>query len=316
MLSDDVLNKGIYMKKLLCFGEILWDVFPEKRELGGASLNFSAHFVKLGGEAKIISAVGTEELGAETLEKVAELGVNTSLISVIDKKTGVCDVTVDAMGKPSYDLIKDVAYDNIPHSKEAEAVLKNECVDVIYFGTLAQRAQVSKATLKKIIEKAKCTEIFCDINIRQDYYSGELLKECFNNATIVKISRDEFHVLAETGIAKAMTESSFVEYAESVCRALCKEYAIKLVVVTLDKDGAMVYEAQSDKTYISRVPQSKPVSTVGAGDSFSASFVINYLRGEPIKVCLERGVTLSDYVITKLGAVPEYPEELKKEHGM
>ena len=280
--------------KLIVFGEILWDVFEDDKKIGGAPFNFGAHCARLGLTVDIVSAVGKDELGNEALAVAKSLNINTTNIQTVDHSTGHCLVSLHN-GTPSYNLVEDVAYDNIPFPENAPLQ-----ADAFYFGTLAQRSPKSKETLQRLLE-GNYKEIFFDINIRQSYYSTEMIDGSLKKATIFKVSREEIHVLGIDGAP------------EEICKVLSKKYNnLKLIIVTLDADGSFVYEATSGKIIYSPKPTSKVVSTVGAGDSFSACFLSNYLRNVELEKCLTRATLLSDYVVTQLGAIPEYPEELKE----
>ena len=285
------------MKKILVFGEILFDIFGDDAKLGGAPLNFACHFASLGGKPCIISAVGSDENGKKAIKEALSYGVDTSFVSLSELSTGYCKVTLND-GAPSYDLVCPVAYDAIPFPEDADGF------DGFYFGTLAQRCEKSRLTLMKLLEKGQ-KNVFFDVNIRQNYYDRDILDSSLRYTDILKVSREEIGVFAETGIC----ESTDID---GVCREVSAKYGLSLVVVTLDKDGGMVFDPKTNKKYYSRKPESKVVSTVGGGDSFSAAFYLNYLNNESIETCLERAVTLSDYVVTQLGAVCVYPDELKK----
>ena len=281
--------------KLTVFGEILWDIFGDDKKIGGAPFNFGAHCAKLGFDVSVVSAVGNDELGISARAEAAALSVNVENIATVPFDTGYCLVTLEN-GTPSYNLVKNVAYDNIPTPDKSlyEA-------DAFYFGTLAQRSKASHETLISLLE-GNYREIFFDINIRQNYYSDEMIDTSLKHATIFKVSREEIGVLNISGTN------------EDICKNLAKKYPnLKLIIVTLDCDGAFVYCTSSNTFYYSDKPKSKVVSTVGAGDSFSAGFLANYLSGADINVCLKRASLLSDYVVTQLGAIPDYPDELKKE---
>lgn len=284
--------------KILAFGEILWDIFDTKKEIGGASFNFAAHMSKLGADCSIISALGKDALGENALEKVKALSIGTDYIGFLDKPTGICQVTFHE-NTPQYELVKGVAYDFIPTQNI------NDPVDAFYFGTLAQRSEVSQATLLTSLETLNTKEVFFDINIRQQYYSKDIIENSLKKTSILKISREEMGVFFQLKI----TDSDSIE---ELCKTLSATYPLKLILVTLDKDGAMLFDCLKKEFMYSRKPESKVVSTVGAGDSFSACFLYNYLNSVSLEQSLDRAVTLSDYVVTKLGAIPEYEEELLK----
>lgn len=280
--------------KLTVFGEILWDLFENEKKIGGAPFNFGAHCAKLGYDIDVVSAVGDDELGLLAVNEAEKLNVKTDNILIVPFKTGRCIVTLNN-GTPSYNLVKDVAYDNIPLPDKScfEA-------DAFYFGTLAQRSEVSQNTLKELL-KGKYREVFFDINIRQNYYSDEMIDISLKATTIFKISREEIGVLKIHGTN------------EEICRKLKEKYPqLKLIIVTLDCDGAFVYDTINDKFYYSKKPDCKVVSTVGAGDSFSACFLSNYLKNKNIEECLNRASLLSEFVVTQLEAIPDYPEYLQE----
>ena len=176
--------------------------------------------------------------------------------------------------------------------------------DAVYFGSLPARnpGSVTRASLKALLERGNYRELFFDINIRKQNYTADLLDLALSHATIFKLSRDERAVL---DIDADPDNHKFF------CRAICRRYPnIRLVLLTLDKDGSKVYDARADKILRIRCSKAKVVSTVGAGDSFSACFLYNYLSGEPVEVCLKRATALADYVVGHLGAIPDYTPEL------
>ena len=283
--------------KVLSFGEILWDIFPDEQKMGGAPLNFAAHLVKNGVDTAIYSSVGDDELGKSARENVSALGIDTSYVATVPNETGVCLVSFDG-DTPIYVIKADTALDNIAYMPI------DETFDGFYFGTLAQRSENTRETLTKLLENNEFGEIFFDINIRQKYYTKEIVDFSLKKATVFKVSREEIGVLKELGISKKQ------DFSE-LCKDLCEKYDnLKLVIITLDKDGSLVYQKSSQKVYYSDKPKSKVVSTVGAGDSFSACFFANYLRGETIKNCLEKATKVSDFVVTKIQAIPDYPQGL------
>lgn len=286
---------GELTMKILVFGEILWDIFGDKKEIGGAPFNFAAHAAKLGADVYMVSALGNDELGKDALSFARKYGIHTDYVALTEKPTGFCKVTLDGE-KPRYELVTGVAYDAIP-CPEA-----NSTYDAFYFGTLAQRNPASRAALEQLLDRVCAKEVFFDINIRQNFYSKAVVENSLKRTTILKISREEMQVFTELGLADASSP-------EKLCLSLAEKYPLKIILVTLDKDGALLY---TKKGFLySRKPESRVVSTVGAGDSFSACFLVNYLNGADLEVCLDRAVTLSDYVVTQLGAVPEYEEGLK-----
>ncbi len=285
--------------KILAFGEILYDIFDDTAEIGGAPLNFAAHFAGLGGESYIISAVGRDELGQKAIKTAHELGVHTEYIQSTDFQTGFCHVS--RIGDtPIYDLSAICAYDHIEASKEDEKGIEAECFDVLYFGTLAQRNAASKETLDRLLDKRCFKKVFFDMNIRQHYYSRELLEQSLGYSDIVKINRDEFNLLKTMNLCGDE-------------KSLCRKFGIEMVLLTLDKDGISLYDAKTDTAYTSAKPQNKVVSTVGAGDASSACFLYNYLSNESLDTCVQRANIMGDYIVTCTEAIPAYSSELLKQ---
>jgi len=284
--------------KILAFGEILWDIFLSqnreitKKKIGGAPFNFAAHCSKLGAESYIISAVGGDENGYCALEEAKKLGLNTDFVSVLPQyQTGFCKITLDN-GLPNYDLVSDVAYDHIPAPELTTGF------DAFYMGTLAMRNEESKTAFREIVKRVSAKEILFDVNFRKNFYSRELVEELLSYTTILKISDEEIGFFGKGS-------------AESVSRDIAKGHPkIKYICLTLGKDGASVFDCKNNEFYQSENPKSKPVSTVGAGDSFAAAFLVNLLKGEAVEVCLSNAVKLSDFVVTQMGAVPDYSADL------
>ena len=174
--------------KLASFGEILWDVYPDEKFIGGAALNFAAHFSKCGGKAYMISAVGKDNLANETIECVEKMSVSTKYISRSDKETGKCLVTLNEKMIPTYDLLSDVAYDYIDTS-----AITGKTFDLLYFGSLALRSEYNMKNLEKLLSNNSFAEIVVDINIRPPYYSDDVIKYALEKASIIKISDEELN---------------------------------------------------------------------------------------------------------------------------
>ena len=274
--------------KILSFGEILWDVFPEEKKIGGAPFNFASHTKRLGAESYMISCVGSDENGIDALNEVERLGIRRDYISV-DRKypTGYCAVTLND-GKPSYDLVKNVAYDHIPD------VCPRGSFDALYMGTLALRSPDSRRSFEKLLKYVQTKEIFFDVNFRGNFYTRELVNTLLRETTILKISDEEIGFFGKRDHV-------------NVCLDLSKKYPkLKFICLTMGGDGAMVYDCRNKTVLYSEKPKVDVVSTVGAGDSFAACFLVSYLSGLSVEKCLDRAVRLSSFVVTQLGAIPDY----------
>lgn len=279
--------------KILAIGEIIFDIFNGEAEIGGAPLNFCAHCAALGAESALISAVGNDELATTALEKLDEFGVKTAYVQRNDFVTGQCLVTVKN-GSPEYNVLRPAAYDKI-------AITENKYdADVFAFGTLVQRDEISRKTVKNILENGNFREIFCDINLRPGCYDEESCRLCLENASILKISEEEeplLHDFALYGIKSDERET---------VKSICEKFGnIRLVLYTKGDNGSLIYDSLNDKFYDIPAVETEVVSTVGAGDSYSAAFLCKYMKSKDITASGEAGAKLSAFVVAHRGAVPK-----------
>ncbi len=288
--------------KILSIGEIIWDVFPDKQVIGGAPLNFAAHSSLCGAQSALLSAVGDDPLGKDALTALTEFGVNTDYVKTVPKPTGRCLVTLDENAVPQYDVLRDVAYDNICITDNDIAAIQAERFDALYFGTLVQREPISAKAVRDIVKRCTFGEIFCDVNLRPNCYDKESVTFCLESAAILKVSIEEEPLLRTLG--DYMPNDNNVR---SVARALCKRYDnLKIVIITLGKDGSYAYDVSNDTEYTQPSIGDTVVSTVGAGDSFSAAWLTSFLGGQPIEACMKKAAEISGYVVAHTEAVPRY----------
>lgn len=279
--------------KVLSFGEILWDIFKEEKHIGGAPLNFAAFVSLLGGEGYIASAVGDDKLGEETLNEIENLRIKKDFISVLPQKpTGTCFVTFNEKDIPQYKISENVAYDyiKIPEIKSK--------FDALAFGTMALRSENNKNVLKKILKDFSFEEIFVDVNIRAPFYGEESIIFCLSNATILKISEEELPIVSKTVLKQTMNvNNSAIEFAKAFKN-------LRLIIVTRGDKGAFCYDAINQKSYECEAQKIEVVSTVGAGDSFGASFLLSYHKTKDIEKSLEFATKISAEVCTFTEAIP------------
>lgn len=271
--------------KILAFGEILWDIYPDSRHIGGAVMNFSVHAARLGADICFASAVGNDKEGSDALHILEDFGLSNHCIAVHDKyETGKCLITLDECGIPSYKLLTNTAFDHIP--------LPEGDFDVFCFGTLTQRSEDNIHTITKLLTRPY-SEIFVDINIRPPFNSEKAVNLCLENATILKASDEDLkYISSEQDLQKAAFE------------IMQKHSNLKLIIVTLGENGAFVFDGNH---YIHTSAVKTAVSsTVGAGDSFSAAFLVKYLNGTDISSCLDTAARLSSFVVSRQEAVPDY----------
>ena len=278
--------------KVLAFGEILWDVYPTEKFLGGASLNFGAHLAKHGHEVYMLSALGKDGYGEEALEQVRKWGLQDDFVAVLsDQSTGTCVVTLDDNGMPSYDLKNHVAYDHIPGEAAGD-------FDVLYFGTLALRGEHNRASVKKLLAEKEFKQVFVDVNIRPPYQMPETAAMAAENATILKISEEE---LAEVARLLGMEQAKHDIFA----KALAAKYPnLRYIIITLGGDGAYALDCGSGAEVTCPSEKVTVASTVGAGDSYCSAFIHHYMQGDPLDVCVHAATRLSSHVVAHREAIP------------
>ncbi len=283
---------------ILSCGEVLWDLFPEGAQFGGAAANFACHAALLGGDVTLLSAVGADARGDEAIAILRGFGIATSLIQRnADAATGSVGVSLDMAGKPSFEIHADSAWDRVVWTGALDARVAN--VDAVYFGTLGQRGEKSRATIRQALRLAKDRGILrvLDVNLRKPFYDGALIRDSIALASVLKLSDDELpEVAAACGIALDAKP-------ENTLRALLVRSGLDLVAMTRGADGALLV-SKDDAVSQPGIP-TKVVDTVGAGDSFTAALVIGLLRGEPHKSILRKACEIASAVCSHSGAVPQ-----------
>lgn len=284
-------------------GEALWDVLPEGKKLGGAPANFAFHAAQFGRRAIAVSAVGEDNLGRETLEEFRKKNLNV-LMPRVPYATGTVQVTVDEQGIPTYDIKENVAWDNIPFTPEIEDVAKR--CEAVCWGSLAQRNVVSRQTIQKFLDTMPSDgnrlRIF-DINLRQNFYTPEVIQDSLQRCNILKINDEEL-----------VTISRLFGYPgldiRNKCWLLLGKYNLRMLVLTCGVNGSYVF-TPGHVSY-QPTPKVEVADTVGAGDSFTGSFCASLLRGRSVAEAHEIAVRVSAYVCTQKGAMPRLPEELTR----
>lgn len=279
--------------KIIGLGEILWDMLPTGKQLGGAPANFAYHVCRLGGNGWAVSAISDDELGREIKNTLSTKKLNT-ILEEVNEPTGTVQVTLNAAGVPTYDITEGVAWDHIPFTERIGNLAKE--TSAVCFGTLAQRSPESRATIHKFIESmpAGSLKVF-DINLRQKYYDEKIISDSLRLADILKINDEELEIVSRMLCLSGTSEER--------CRAISREFNLKFVILTMGGDGSKVI--LEDRVHLSTPGKINIVDTVGAGDSFTAAFMLAYLRGESIEKSHTLATEVSSYVCTKAGAMPE-----------
>ena len=289
------------MKNLIIgLGEALWDMLPEGKKLGGAPANFAYHAGQFGLDTVAISALGEDKLADETIEALEQNGLKY-LMPRVPYATGTVQVTLTGEGIPTYEIKENVAWDNIPFNDEIKAAAKN--CRAVCFGSLAQRNIVSRQTIQQFLDATPedCIKI-CDINLRQQFFSKEILEESFKRCNILKINDEELVVVTRMFGYQELDDVK-------ICEKMAKEYNLQMLVLTCGTNGSHVFTADGKHSF-QPTPKVEVADTVGAGDSFTGSFCAAILNGKPVEEAHRIAVEVSAYVCTQNGAMPKYPAEL------
>ena len=294
-----IMNNSIKRYTVVGMGEVLWDMLPTGKVLGGAPVNFAYHAMQLGAVGVAISAVGDDELGREIMNTVNEKGIRNCI--VINKyPTSTVGVTLKE-GKPEYTIYENVAWDFIELLPEAIQILKE--TDAVCFGTLAQRSWVSHESIMLALKLVPdhCLKVY-DINLRQKYYTKALIHESLSLANIFKINDDEVEIFKELfGL-----EGTEIQ----ICEKIKETYSLDYLALTKGEAGSYLFG--NDEVSFVPTPIVKVEDTVGAGDSFTSAMVMGILNQRPLKEIHLKAVEISAFVCTQKGATPAIPAELLK----
>ena len=286
-------------KKVICFGEVLWDIFPEGEKIGGAPLNVALRLKALGISTAIVSKVGRDLLGERLIKYVKEQGLVTQHIQQDTQfETGKVNVTLDQNGSASYEIAYPAAWDKITLQPPLEQEVAQ--ADLFLFGSLATRDSVSKESLLALLKKARF-KVF-DVNLRAPHYTQSLLEELMLMADFIKFNDDE---LVEISTAMGCSEITLDERLSFIA----KQTNTKQICVTKGGDGALLLF--NNHLYDQKGFTVKVADTVGAGDSFLATLLEGLLTGKPPAIALENACAMGAMVASNAGANPKItPEEL------
>jgi fructokinase len=288
---------------VLAIGEILWDLLPTGKQLGGAPANFAYHAAQLGADAKIISAVGDDDLGHEILTRLRALNLDTTHIAVDPHHpTGTVSVSLDSQGVPSYVIHENVAWDFIP-TTDALLDLASRA-DCVCFGTLAQRSPDSRQTIHRVLARAlpKALSIF-DVNLRQHFYDWDIIERSLEAARVVKLNESELSALNKLWDDYPRPDAKLIDI-------LFGTYQHDLIALTKGHAGSTLFRNDHTKDQHPGHPPPTLSDTVGAGDAFTAALAMGLLQIRPLKQINEDANRLASHVCTHAGATPSIPHDL------
>ena len=288
-------------KYIVGLGEILFDVLPTGSQLGGAPANFAYHAGQHGLHSVAVSAVGKDALGDEALRLLDEKKLKY-VIPVVDYPTGTVQVELDKEGVPTYDIKQGVAWDNIPFTDSIKEIASN--AGAVCWGSLAQRSEASRKTIYEFLDHTPddCLKIF-DINLRQNFYTKEVICESLKRSNVLKINDEELVTIGRLFGYPGLD-------IENKCWLILGKYNLDMLVLTCGVNGSYVF-APGVQSF-QETPKVEVADTVGAGDSFTGTFCASILKGKSIHEAHELAVKVSAYVCTQNGAMPKIPAEYTK----
>nr|WP_315203974.1 carbohydrate kinase [uncultured Flavobacterium sp.] len=288
--------------KAVCFGEVLWDVFPSHKKIGGAPLNVALRINSLGPATTMISRIGKDEDGNDILSFLKNENLSSDLIQAgEDYKTGVVNVMINEKGNASYDIMYPSSWDKIDLTEEMSQKVSES--DIFVFGSLICRDEVSRSTLHVLLDKAKYKVM--DANLRAPYYTMEVLAELMSKADFIKLNDEELWEISQK------LGSPYNSFEQNI-KFIAEKTETKQVCVTKGAFGAVLY--YNEKFYYNSGYFIKVVDTVGAGDSFLASLIVWLLKGKSPQKSLNYACAVGALVAGEEGANPRISEKTIKNY--
>jgi len=283
--------------RIVAIGEVLWDLLPEGKQLGGAPANFIYHAHALGADARLVSRVGDDALGREILERFKQLGLPTDSVKVdTDAPTGTVSVELESDGKPSYVIHENVAWDRLAATEPALAAVQK--ADALYFGTLAQRREQSRSAIRTLIAAAPASVLrILDLNFRPPFVAREVVERSQEMAGALKLSDEELPVLGQLIGLHGSTRQQITE--------LARRYGFSLVALTRGPGGSLLWRDGDWSDYAGVTIAVR--DTIGAGDAFSAALTLGVLAGWSLDEINNHANEVAAYVCSQPGAMPPLP---------
>lgn len=281
------------MKYVTSIGEILFDIYPHGKKPGGAPFNFIYHIIKLTGKGNFVSRVGDDDLGDEIRDYLYRKQISTEFIQT-DKehKTGVSKTTLDKNKVPEFIIEENRAYDFIELTPDLEKLI-SEKTDCLYFGTLARRSGKSRDTIQSLFGRK--IKYFCDLNIRQEFYSEKIIEKSLSSANVLKLNEDELKL-----VNKLILNSEFDK--AGTAKKILEVFEIDLLCVTRGSEGATIYKGRDENTF--NINSRNVVDTVGAGDAYASLLCLGYLKQWKIEKINKLASEFAGEIVKVEGALP------------
>jgi len=288
------MNKNQYVVGL---GEILWDKFGDSKRLGGAPANFAYHASRFGHEGLVVSAIGKDANGDDIVAELDRKRLAHHLERIVSP-TGTVDVDLTDANNPVYTINTDVAWSRIPFTEELARIAA--ATKAVCFGSLAQWGSVTRESIGRFIDATPegCLKVF-DVNLRQSYYTKDILENSFRRCDILKLNIDELQTAARLFGIEAWDQ-------QRTCRDVMAMAGCRILIVTMGTEGSEIYW-EGGRSFL-ETPSVRVKSTVGAGDAFTGAFVGSLLKGASIPEAHGVAVHVAAYVCTRKGAMPPIPE--------
>lgn len=282
------------LKTIVCYGEVLWDIFPDATKPGGAPMNVAYHLKKFGIDSRMISSVGSDSLGDALLNQLQTWNIPTENCQVNKNvRTGFVEAIAGEDHEMTYVIHEDVAWDQIQPSTAYDALV--EKADAFVFGTLVTRNETSRNTLYRLLDKA--TYKVFDINLRPPFYSREIIEYLLSQCNLLKLNHSELDLIISWYTTSNRDEASAVLFIQ-------EKFNIDEVIVTKGSRGATYYDGNLSHTFPACKVEVK--DTVGAGDSFLAAFLAKKIQNESIETSMTYATALGAFVASNEGACPSY----------
>lgn len=284
-------------------GEILWDVFPEGPQFGGAPANFACSVAELGGnaiDAFIVGSVGRDDLGTRAINLLKSHGVRTNFVSQVKQRTGQVLVTLDSAGRPSFEIAQDAAWDNVAWSDRLAELAAR--ADAVCFGTLGQRGTIARDTIQRFVRatRSDCLRIL-DINLRPPFWTEEVVRQSLVLANVLKLNDTELPTVARI--------FGWQGSDRELLQRLLAQFSLRLVALTRGEQGAVLLSSTGEMSDLPAQPTSI-ADTVGAGDAYTAALAIGLLRNLPLGQTNAWAIRVAAFVCSQAGATPRFPEHL------